>query len=225
MRVYLSAIVLAGVFLASGGAWAADPKPSANTACSGANVKLCGLQINIPAGPVGAIQSFPLPERFVAREVIWQCVSEWGMTPFYRLLGDAYNTCALKRCPPGVVNVCGLSVDVNVETPVGETTKLAFPSDYFASDLINKPEIHAQCTIANGVRKYEVRDEFTINCNAFACRPTKLQACNSTVTISTASNLGQAQNLYTDDHRPVRIQCLSTNAMAPRYVAVDCYER
>lgn len=186
-------------------------------------MNVCGMRLNIPPAAVGTAYSFPLPERFAARELIVQCISEWGVVPYYRLAGSPSIVCALKRCDPGPVNVCGLTMNINSQLEVGEATKIPIPVDMFVTGLVSKPDIYAQCEIVNGVRQYVVKDEVSVPCTAFACQPGKIEACNSTVVTFNPANLGEVLHLETVDHRPVKVQCLSTDGKAPRYVAVDCY--
>jgi hypothetical protein len=200
----------------------ADQSYSYGNVCSGTNIQICGMQISIPQGNVGFFYTYTLPKRFQAQELIFQCISEWKNAPYYKLNGDPKTMCDLKTCRSGTVSVCGVEVDIKAEISIGKTTKLDFPKGYLATNIENPPDIYAECKLVDNSGRYEIKDEYKVSCNVFACRPTKLEACNSSIVIPNSANLGAVLQLQTVDHRPVTVQCLSTNAQAPLYTAVDC---
>lgn len=187
--------------------------------CSSAPLQICGASYTAQPGTLGNIQTFKLPDILKSDNFAVQCVTD-GHYAFYKIVGDTVS-CASKTCPISLIKFCGDQFLVKTEQKVGDTVEVTVPPELLVSDFsTSPPTISARCQMNNGVPQYEVDDDHGLSCNAFLCRPTKIEICHSSVTLSETAELGAVLQAKTMDGQPVTVQCLGSQG-APHYVVTD----
>jgi hypothetical protein len=188
--------------------------------CPTVTMQVCGYSFTALAGAPGSAYTFNLPNRYVVTSVPVQCVTD-GMSSYYKMTDTSAMSCILKTCKPTTIQVCENDIAIQAESAVGDVATQTLPPNLLASNASAlAPGVSARCEFANGVAHYEF-DENSVSCNLFACKPARLTACGSSVTVAQQADLGAMFQAETDTHKLVTIQCLGSEGRAPRYIVFE----
>jgi hypothetical protein len=196
--------------------------PQTVNVCQATNLQICGESFGAPLAVIGSLETFTMPDRFVANSVTFQCISD-GYHVYYKVADNTVATCALKTCNPGHVSVCGTKViPVPQQASVGDAARVDIPDALLAkNNPLPAPSLLVRCETQEGAAQYEYEDEGNLSCNIFACQGVQLSACGSTVTVPGPADLGTTLQVKTYDNRSVTVQCMGTEGLAPEFKVVD----
>lgn len=190
--------------------------------CAASTLNVCGALLAVNSSQPAGIINVQMPEQFVVRSMMVQCVVGPNGA-YYTILQPSANMCELKKCKAGSqVNVCGDVLDVAKEAHIGEVVKIQVPKEKLA---LSKKHITAtftaRCNLHDGGAEYDVLNTAGLSCNDFGCEPESLKVCGEVVNVREPGELGDRIDVLTNNKNKVKVECLASGGKRPAYVVID----
>ena len=221
----LSALCSVFVFIACGAAHAqvvgGDLAGSYKGSCAPQVMNICGVSLMATPSPIGSVLTLNLPDRFVNRSVLVQCINKKEHN-YYSIMGANQSICALKTCKPAAATVCNVPIPVEQEMQIDEVRKITVPATFLAASRKGVlSSFMVKCNLKDGQGTIETINSAGLSCNDFPCDPTVIKLCNQTVSMKDYGELGQVIKTASDQQKPVTVQCLGSVGNRPVYQITD----
>jgi hypothetical protein len=202
-----------------------------------ATIDMCGVAVRIPAETddmkMTGMVTFTMPPPFApAQKIIMQCFLNSSYPnkngPQYQLIvtDSSTVTCALQKCSPSNVSVCGASIPVPIETVINKSTDIPLPSALLADPSAGpNSSLTVRCVDDDqGNPVYRAMESSEISCNLFPCPDTVFELCGVSVPVKGGLAMGAVLNQtmpppFAPD--PFTVQCVGNGDYRPTYQLTD----